>query len=56
MAKIIETVFLVRCSQMIKDSETADIPTDWNSLSLTIEQVVQELVAANVIVEVEINK
>lgn len=53
MAKIIETVFLVKCSQLIKDSDSTPNDQDWDSLPSTIEQVVQELVSGGVLVEVQ---
>lgn len=53
MAKIIETIFVVKLSQLVKNN-TEEIDSDvFNELPLTIEQVVQELVSQDVIVEVE---
>lgn len=51
MAKIQETIFVVKLSQLVRDRGSdgntfADLPT-------TIEQVIQELVPSDVIVEVE---
>lgn len=53
MAKIEETIFIVKLSQLVKNNQTADVPSDWEELPATIEQVVQELVPKDVIVEVE---
>ena len=53
MAKIQETIFIVKLSQLVKDRQTHDVDTRFEDLPTTIEQVVQELVSADVIVEVE---
>jgi hypothetical protein len=53
MAKIEETLFVVKLSRLVRDSgDTAD-STVFNELPDTIEEVVQQLVASDVIVEVE---
>jgi hypothetical protein len=51
MAKIQETIFVIKLSQLVRDrggdgNTFADLPA-------TIEQVIQELVPGDVIVEVE---
>ena len=53
MAKIEETLFVVKLSQLVKDKGTAAEKTGYDELPATIEQVVQELVASDVVVEVE---
>lgn len=53
MAKIQETVFVVKLSQLVRDRGDAAEKTGFDDLPATIEQVVQELVAGDVIVEVE---
>lgn len=52
MAKIEETIYLVKLSRLVKDnnSKSAMILDD---LPSTIEQVVQELVTSDIVVEVE---
>lgn len=52
MAKIEETVFLIKLSKLVKDKQDiAELGFD--ELPATIEEVVQQLVPADVIVEVE---
>jgi hypothetical protein len=52
MAKIKETIFLVKLSQLVRDrGDSADV-TGFDELPATIEEVVQQLVASDVIVEV----
>lgn len=53
MAKIQETVFVVKLSQLVRDRGAIAEKTGFDDLPATIEQVVQELVASDVIVEVE---
>lgn len=53
MARIEETVFVIKLSQLVKDKQTMDVPSDWEQLPANIEQIVQELVPADVVVEVE---
>jgi hypothetical protein len=52
MAKIEETVFVVKLSQLVRDNDNAE-RTGFDELPKTIEEVVQQLVAADVVVEVE---
>jgi hypothetical protein len=52
MAKIVETVFVVKLSQLVKDSQDAP-SVGFDELPNTIEEVVQSLVASDVLVEVE---
>ena len=52
MAKIVETTFTVKLSQLIKDKGVISDKTSFDDLPATIEQVVQELVADDVVVEV----
>ena len=51
MARIEETVLVVKLSQLRKDNDTAD-QTGYDDLLPTIEEVVQQLVASDVVVEV----
>ncbi len=53
MAKIQETIFVVKLSQLVRDRGDDAKKTGFDDLPATIEQVVQELVAGDVIVEVE---
>lgn len=52
MAKIEETIFVVKLSRLVRDHGPAS-PAVFDELPSTIEQVVQELVAGDVVVEVE---
>jgi len=53
MAKIKETIFLVKISQLVKNNyETVDQP-GLDDLSATLEEVVQGLVSSDCVVEVE---
>lgn len=51
MARIVEEIVIIKLSKLVKDEVSAEIVT--NDLQLALEQVAQELVGANVIVEVE---
>ena len=53
MAKIVETVFVVKLSQLVKDNPTDAESTGFDELPKTIEEVVQQLVADDILVEVE---
>jgi hypothetical protein len=53
MAKIEETVFVVKLSHLVKDRNDGSEGSNYDDLPATIEQVVQELVASDVLVEVE---
>lgn len=60
MAQIVETVFVVKLSQLVRDTSpdvesTGLIPGEATFVDLpkTIEEVVQQLVASDVLVEVE---
>jgi len=53
MAKIQETIFVVKLSQLVRDRGDDTEKTGFDDLPSTIEQVVQELVASDVLVEVE---
>jgi hypothetical protein len=52
MAKIQETIFIVKLSQLVRD-RSDDEQTGLDDLPATIEEVVQQLVSSDVIVEVE---
>lgn len=52
MAKIEETIFVVKLSRLVRDHGISS-PPDFDELPVTIEQVVQELVPSDVVVEVE---
>lgn len=53
MAKIEETVFVVKLSQLVRDNDTGKNRVGFDELPKTIEEVVQQLVASDVVVEVE---
>lgn len=60
MAQIAETVFVVKLSQLVRDNqpdiESAGLvpgQTSFDDLPRTIEEVVQQLVASDILVEVE---
>jgi len=52
MAKIKETIFVVKLSQLVRDNPTTVDATGFSELPKTIEEVVQQLVASDVLVEV----
>jgi hypothetical protein len=52
MAKIVETVFVVKLSQLVRDNPTDVESTGFGELPKTIEEVVQQLVAGDILVEV----
>lgn len=52
MAKIKETIFVVKLSQLVKDSTSIDDTNGFSELPKTIEEVVQQLVSGDVLVEV----
>ena len=52
MAKIVETVFVVKLSQLVRDNPIDVESTGFDDLPKTIEEVVQGLVASDIIVEV----
>jgi len=54
MAKIVETIFVIKLSQLVRDKGEQTNQKDFYELPATIEQVVQELVSDDVIVEVEV--
>lgn len=51
MARIEETVLVIKLSQLRKDTDNND-QTGYDDLLPTIEEVVQQLVASDVVVEV----
>lgn len=53
MAKIEETIFIVKLSQLVRDRGDVSEKTGFDELPRTIEEVVQQLVADDVLVEVE---
>ena len=53
MAKIVETVFVVKLSQLVRDNPVDVESVGFDDLPKTIEEVVQQLVASDVLVEVE---
>jgi hypothetical protein len=53
MAKIVETVFVVKLSQLVRENPVDVDTTGFDSLPQTIEEVVQQLVAQDILVEVE---
>lgn len=52
MAKIVETVFVVKLSQLVRDNPAAAESAGFDELPKTIEEVVQQLVTGDVLVEV----
>jgi hypothetical protein len=53
MAKIVETVLVVKLSQLVRDNPSDLVSDGFEDLPKTIEEVVQQLVASDVLVEVE---
>jgi hypothetical protein len=53
MARIEETIFVVKLSQLVRDRGDDAEKTGFDDLPATIEEVVQGLVAGDVLVEVE---
>jgi hypothetical protein len=53
MAKIVETVFVVKISQLIKDKNLDIDQTGFDELPTTLEEVVSGLVSNDCVVEVE---
>jgi len=53
MARIEETIFIVKLSQLVRDKGESVKKTDFDHLPATIEEVVQGLVASDIVVEVE---
>lgn len=55
MAKIVETVFVVKISQLVKNNSDTEDQSNYNyeELSSTLEEVVTKLVSKDCVVEVE---
>ena len=53
MAKILETIFLVKISQLVKNTNQETSPQEFEDLPTTLEEVVSGLVSNDCIVEVE---
>lgn len=53
MAKIVETIFLVKISQLVKNNSDDVNKTDFEDLPATLEEVVNNLVSSDCVVEVE---
>jgi hypothetical protein len=53
MAKIVETIFIVKISQLIKDKNPEVDQNGFDELPATLEEVVSGLVSSDCIVEVE---
>ena len=53
MARIVETIFVVKLSQLVKDGANPAETTGFDTLPGTIEEVVQQLVSSDILVEVE---
>jgi hypothetical protein len=53
MAKIVETVFVVKLSQLVRENPADVESTGFDDLPKTIEEVVQQLVESDILVEVE---
>lgn len=53
MAKIVETIFLVKISQLVKNNSDEVNKNDFDDLPSTLEEVVNGLVSNDCVVEVE---
>lgn len=53
MAKIVETIFLVKISQLVKNNQEAEGQASFEDLPATLEEVVNGLVTSDCVVEVE---
>jgi hypothetical protein len=53
MAKIVETVLVVKLSELVRERSDQPDSAKFEELQATLEQVVQELVPTGVVVEVE---
>ncbi len=53
MAKILETIFLVKISQLVKNSNQDTLQEGFEELPATLEEVVAGLVSNDCVVEVE---
>ena len=53
MAKIKETIWLVKISQLVKNNQESTNQTGLEDLQSTLEEVVQGLVSSDCVVEVE---
>lgn len=53
MAKIVETIFVVKISQLVKDTINEAKTTGFEDLPSTLEEVVSGLVPKDCVVEVE---
>jgi hypothetical protein len=55
MAKIVETVFVVKISQLVKTHQDSDVQMKLNAeeISKTLEEVTTELISNDCVVEVE---
>lgn len=53
MASIHEEVVVIKLSKLVKSSDENTSPIANNELTVSLEQIVQELVGSGVIVEVE---
>ena len=52
MAKISETLFSVKISRLVRETENLNEKSEFDALTKTIEEIVQELVTDTAIVEV----
>jgi len=53
MAKIVETVYVIKISQLVKNTASQPTPSNFDELSTTLEEVVSGLVSNDCVVEVE---
>jgi hypothetical protein len=53
MAKIVESVVVIKFSKIVKDAETESSSIVGPDIQAALEQVAQELVGSSVVVEVE---
>jgi hypothetical protein len=52
MAAIKETTFSIKLSELVRENSNTDDNSEFDTLSKTIEEIVQELVPKNIVVEV----
>lgn len=53
MAKIVETIFILKISKLVKNNQDSINQDDLDELPTTLEEVVQGLVSSDCVVEVE---
>jgi hypothetical protein len=53
MAAIKETTFIIKLNELVREKSNTGDNSEFDTLSKTIEEIVQELVPKSIIVEVE---